>query len=76
MGKNTIHDPTLLVVHADRTGPGKALTQSLSDPVKTTTAAYTVAIRLYRSRIRLVYTLYTPFSELLASHPDLNGNPY
>jgi hypothetical protein len=71
-----MNGPTLIIVHADRTGPGKALITNLSDPIKTATAAYTLAIRLYRSRTRLVYTLHTPFSNIIASHPDLNRNPY
>ena len=71
-----MHDPTLIVVPADRAVPGYAFRKSLSGPIKTAKAAYTVAIRFYRFRIRLVYTLYAPSSNLIESHPDLNRNPY
>jgi hypothetical protein len=55
-----MHGTTRIVVHAARTKPGYAFMKFRSSPIKTATAAYTVAIRFYRIRIRLFKNLNGP----------------
>jgi hypothetical protein len=56
-----MHGPTLIAVHAYRTGPGTTCVSLVSSPIQTATDAYTVVVRFDPIRLGVVVNTDGPF---------------